>query len=309
MFLLACAMGSARMRNGPMTARDIAPDTMRRRDFRLFWLAGAVNEFGSQASGLALPILVLAVGGSALTAGVLGTAAAVADLVLTPFAGVVADRHSRRSMLVVSALVAGCAMGAVAAGVATHTASLILLFCAAVVEGMATACYAAAAAGAIRSVLPMDEPERALGALQSREQAARLVGPGLGGGLFSLAAWAPFLVDAVSYVIASVCVGSIRAGLRPDRESGPAPTFGRDLREGLRFVRQRPFLRFVAVWAGGVNLVFGALSLEVILVARLRGDSAASIGAVLTMAGVAGLIGALLAPRVLSRVRAGARRP
>lgn len=132
----------------------------------------------SQASGLALPILVLGVGGSALAAGVLGTVAALADAVLAPFAGVVADRHSRRSMLVVSALVAGCAMGAVAAGVVTHAASLTLLCCAAVVEGAATAGYAAAAAGAIKPVLPAERPERALGALQSREQAARLAGPG-----------------------------------------------------------------------------------------------------------------------------------
>jgi predicted MFS family arabinose efflux permease len=281
-----------------------------RRDFRLYWLAGAADLLGSHASGLVLPLLVLALGGSPLTAGVLGTAAALGQVALGPVAGVYADRWSRRALMVGAALVAGTAMGAVAIAVATDSASLPVLFVAAVVEGLAAAVYAAAAAGAVRAVLPAAEPERAVGALRAREQGAQLVGPSFGGALYQLAAWAPFLADAVSYLIAAGCVRAIGADLRPRRSEvdggGPAPerpSFRAEFGAGLRFVWGQPLLRFVGLWAAGVNVIFGALYFHVVLVARLRGASAASIGLILTLAGAAGLVGALVAPRLLAVIR------
>ena len=276
-----------------------------RGDFRRFWVAGAVNRLGSHVSGLALPIVVLAAGGGPGTAGLVGTVGAAAELAASPAAGVYADRWPRRTMLVGSALLAALAMGAVAIGVATGTVPLALLFAAAAVEGLATSAYAAAASGAIRAVLPADNPEAAVGALQAREQGAQLVGPGVGGGLYQLTPWAPFLADTVSYLLAAACIRSIRTDLGPVRaEAAAAPsTFRAELAEGVRYVAGKPFLRFVAVWAGGVNLVLGGLYFFVIVVARLRGSAPGAIGAALTAAGVAGLAGALLGPALLRRVR------
>ncbi len=308
-------MGVARYAVAEPAAVPAAPDVPaaagaggaeRRRDFRLYWLAGAADLLGSHASGLVLPLLVLALGGSPLTAGVLGTVAALGRVVLEPIAGVYADRWSRRALMIGAALVAGAAMGTVAIGVATGAVSLPLLFGAALVEGLAAAVYAAAAAGAIRAVLPLAEPERAVGALRAREQGAQLVGPGFGGALYQLASWAPFLADALSYLIAAGCVRAIGADLRPERsevDGAARPSFRTEFGAGLRFVWGQPLLRFVGLWAAGVNVIFGALYFHVVLVARLRGASAVSIGLILTLAGAAGLVGALLAPRLLAVIR------
>jgi predicted MFS family arabinose efflux permease len=286
-----------------MAVTDTGAGPRQRADFRRFWVAGAVNRLGSHMSGLALPIVVLAAGGGPATAGLVGTVGAAAELVASPAAGVYADRWPRRAMLVGSALLAAVAMGSVAVGVAWHAVPLALLFLAAAVEGLATSAYAAAASGAIRAVLPAENPEAAVGALQAREQGAQLVGPGVGGGLYQLAPWAPFLADAVSYLVAAGCVRGIRTDLGPSaRGTGPS-TFRADLAEGVRYVLGKPFLRFVAVWAGGVNLVIGGLYFFVIVVARLRGSAPGTIGAVLTAAGLAGLAGALLGPALLRRVK------
>jgi predicted MFS family arabinose efflux permease len=282
----------------------------RRRDFRLYWLAGAADLLGSHASGLVLPLLVLALGGSPLTAGVLGTVAAVGKVAVEPIAGVYADRVSRRALMIGAALVAGAALGTIALTVAVGAVSLPVLFGAALIDGIASAVYGAAAAGAIRAVLPTDDPERAVGALRAREQGAQLVGPSFGGVLYQLAGWAPFLADAVSYLVAAGCVRAIRADLRPERpqpsevDSAGRPSFRAEFAAGLRFVWRQPLLRFVGLWAAGVNVIFGALYFHVVLVARLRGASAGSIGLILTLAGGAGLVGALLAPRVLGLIRA-----
>ncbi|MEU4746953.1 MFS transporter, partial [Actinosynnema sp. NPDC023658] len=125
----------------------------RQRDFRLFWLGGAAALLGSHASALVLPVLVLLLGGSPVTAGVLGTVVGLAEVLTSPAAGVYADRVPRRPMMVLSALVAACAATVIALVVLTGRASLPVLFAAGVVEGAATACYAAAASGAIRAIL------------------------------------------------------------------------------------------------------------------------------------------------------------
>ncbi|MEV1117207.1 MFS transporter [Actinosynnema sp. NPDC049800] len=271
------------------------------RDFRLFWLGGAAALLGSHASALVLPVLVLLLGGSPVTAGVLGTVVGLAEVLVSPVAGVYADRVPRRPMMVVSALVAACAATVIALVVLTGRASLPVLFAAAVVEGVATACYAAAASGAIRAILPKDDPEGALGALQAREKAAKLAGPGIGGGLYQFAPWAPFLVHAFSYAVTALCAGLLSSELRPARTEDRKSFFLRDFADGVRFLWAEPFLRFMVTWAGGVNLVLGALYFHVILVARLHGASAATIGLLLTAAGVAGLCGALVAPFFLRR--------
>jgi predicted MFS family arabinose efflux permease len=272
------------------------------RDLRRYWLAGAADLLGSHATGLVFPLVVLAVGAGPVAAGALGTVSAVGRFAAAPLAGVHADRRPRRALMTGSALVAAATLGLVAAGVATGRASWPVLLVAALVEGVAAAVYAAAAAGAVRRLLPPADPERAVAALRARDQGAELVGPTLGGVLYQVTAWAPFLADAASYLVAAVLVRSIHTDLGPDRPS-PSTVRG-DLSAGLRFVWTRPFLRFVVLWAAGVNLLLGALYVDVVLTARLHGASAAAIGFVLSASGAAGLAGSLAAPWLVRRLPA-----
>ncbi|MGN9913822.1 MFS transporter [Phytohabitans sp. LJ34] len=274
------------------------------RDFRLFWVAGAADQLGSHASSLVTPVLVLAVGGGPVEAGLVGTFGALARFGVGPFAGVYADRFSRRTQLSAAAVVAAAATGVIAIGVATGTMTWPALLGAAIVQGAAAGWYAAASAAALRRVLPAERPERAVASLRARGQGAELVGPGIGGGLYQLAPAAPFLFDTISYLVSAGLVRLVRADLGPDRRPGPdgSSGFRADLVAGVRFVFQQPFLRFVVIWAGGINLALAALYFHVVLVARMNGASAASIGLILMVSGAVGLVGSLLTPRIMSVV-------
>jgi predicted MFS family arabinose efflux permease len=300
---------------GGVSDTSTRPD-LPRGDFRRFWVAGAADQLGSHATAVALPLLVLSAGAGPLAAGALGTCAAGAQTLWMPMAGVLADRYPRRSMMVLAALVAACSAGAVTALIALDRVQLPLIAVATMTQGLAAATYCAAAAGAARAILPAQDPERALAALRARDQAVQLAGPGFGGALFGLGRWVPFLADSISCLVAAICVRSVRSELRPQAIAGqqgeegpqggdtPPRTFRRDLREGVAFLLGQPFLRFVALWSAGINLVFGALYYHVVLQSRVHGASSASIGLVLTIAGCGGVLGALLVPWLLSRVRA-----
>lgn len=272
----------------------------RARDFRLYWIAGGVNLLGSQASGLVLPLVALAVSGSPAAAGLVGGLGLAGRLVTAPVAGVLADRLPRKAMMVTALLVAAGAMAVVAGVLMAGAATLSVLAGAAFVEGVAQAGYESAGAGAIRRVLPADD-QRALARLEARNHAMQIAGPMLGGGLYQLARWAPFLADVLSYVFAAACVAAIRTDLTPQRTE--RHSLLADLRAGLRFVWDQPFLRFVTFWAAGINFVFGALVYHTILVTGRRGELPLSIGLILAIASVGGLVGALAAPKLLQRVR------
>lgn len=275
------------------------------RDFWLYWSAGTSDALGTQASGLVLPLLLLGLGSSPGTVGLLASVSAVGGLLAGPPASVLADRRWRRQMMVGSALVAAGAMGAIGAAAAFGRPSLLFLCSAALVERVATACYEAAARGTLVTVVAPVHYPRAVARLEAGEQGALVAGPALGGVLFPLARWLPFLVDALSYVFSALCVRAIRADLNPHRKAESAPPrLVAELRTGLRFVREESFLRFVLLWTAGVNGLLTALYYGAVFSIRGHGSGTASTGLVLGLSGAAGLVGAAAAPRLARRIPA-----
>ncbi|MFJ5173841.1 MFS transporter [Streptomyces griseoviridis] len=288
---------------GPDLSEAPPSSPLRRRNFFLFWTAGAVDGLGTCASALFLPLILLGAGYPAGLTGLVASTALVSGLVVAPVAGVFADRWPRKPMMCAAALVAAGAMGSVFAAVALGRVALVHVLVAAVVEQAAGATYGAAASGTIRRLVPPAEYPRAIGYLQARDQAVQIVGPTLGGVLYQLARWVPLLADALSFLLVAVLSRAISADLTPQRE-GPPASFTRDLAEGLRFVRAEPFLRFVVVWTAGINALLGALYFHAVFASHARGASPSSIGLILTLSGVGGLLGALAAPWLVARVPA-----
>ncbi|SOD73605.1 predicted MFS family arabinose efflux permease [Jatrophihabitans sp. GAS493] len=284
----------------------------RGRDFRRYWVAGAVDAMGSHAATIVVPLIVLGAGGSVTLAGAVATLSIGVETLVEPVAGVLADRVSRRSMMIVAALFAAAAALALALVVAQDGYRLDVVVALVLAEAIATASYGAAAQGAIRQLLPPDDPQPALAALQARDQGAALVGPPVGGLLFSLTRWAPLLFNAISYVVTAVLVAGIRTDLTPtaavdrervDREpEDPRDSFLQSSRAGLRLVFGHPFLRFALSWGAGINAVFATVYYVVLLNAASSGASAAAIGVLLGVASGLGLVGSLAAPTVLRRV-------
>ncbi|MGW1139132.1 MFS transporter [Streptomyces zhihengii] len=284
-------------------SKDSPSSPFRRRDFSLFWAAGAIDGLGTCASSLFLPLILLGAGYSSGLAGLVASVALVSGLVVSPIAGVFADRLPRKPMMYTAALVAAGATGTVFVTVALGHVVLVHILVAAVVEQAASATYGAAASGTIRRLVPPGEYPRAIGYLQARDQAVQIVGPTLGGVLYQMARWVPLLADAVSFLLVAVLSRAIRADLTPERE-GPAASFTRELAEGLRFVWAEPFLRFVVVWTAGINALLGALYFHAVFASHAEGASPSSIGLILTLAGVGGLLGALAAPWLVRRLPA-----
>ncbi|QDQ15725.1 MFS transporter [Streptomyces spectabilis] len=287
----------------PDSQGDVA--TVSARDFRLFWWANAADALGTQASGVVLPLLLLALGHSAQTAGLVAGLSLAAGILLGPLAAIPADRGARKTIMFWSAAVSALAMGSVALTLALGRLTLAHLLGAVLVERFATACHEAASRGTVALVCPPDEQPRAVARLAAADQGALILGPALGGAAYQLSRALPFLADAVSYAVAAVCVRGMRADLKAPAEP-PGDGLLREAAAGLRLVRRQPLLRLVLVWIALVNGAAVALYYAAVFALERSGTGALSLGVVLAVSGGAGLAGSLAAPKVA--VRFGAAR-
>lgn len=274
---------------------------------RLFWCAGTCDALGSQMSGLVLPLLLLSLGRTPAEVGAVAGVCAAATLLLGPFAAVPADRGARKKVMVGAALVSAAAMTGVALAVRSGAVPMAVLIGAVLVERSATSCYEAASLGTVALVCPPAEHRRVLSRLQAGERGALVLGPALGGVLFQAGRWLPFLADALSYAAAAGCIRALRTELSPPREQRPPAGSPRrtwraaaaEAGAGVALIRREPLLRLALGWLSAVNALLVALYYTTVF--ALQSSGAAGPGLVLTLAGAAGLGGALLAPRLAGR--------
>ncbi|MFB8776482.1 MFS transporter [Streptomyces broussonetiae] len=183
------------------------------RDLRILWWTNAVDGVGTQASGIVLPLLVLDLGHSAATAGAFASAVAVAGVVLGPVVARPADHGHRRALLIGSATVAAVAMAGLTVCLVWWRPPLWTVLGLAFVERLCAFAHEAAARGALARVARPDEVTRGAAGLQAGDQAALVVGPGLGGALFEAGRPLPFLADALSYAATALGIRALRTPL------------------------------------------------------------------------------------------------
>ncbi|MFD8740231.1 MFS transporter [Streptomyces sp. NPDC059618] len=270
-------------------------------DFRRYWISSTLSTLGSQLSLLAFPLLVLSIGGSAAQAGTVATCSLVTRTLLRLPAGHLADRFDRRMIMVGTDLVRLVALASIPLVSELGDLGQTHLLGVAVVEGAATALFAPAATIAVRDVVPEKDLTDALSRSQAAMATSSLIGPFLGGWLYTLDPILPFAADALSYGVSAVLL--LRIATRPRRQATGA---GRDdrLTAGLRWLTHQRALLAALLFAAGINVVSAAAQTTMVVSLRESGTGGTAIGAVMACAGIGGMLGAAAAPRLIKRIPA-----
>ena len=277
----------------------------RNHDFTALWIGQTLSELGSRVSMFVFPLVAYALTGSALVAA-LAEALHLLGLVgaLLP-AGVLADRlHRLRIMRASSGAGVVLYASLVGAGLlgALTVPHLLLV---ALLTGVCAGLFSPAETSAVRTVVPDEDLPTALSQQQARQHVAGLVGGPLGGALYAVARWAPFLFDAATYAVSWVLLGRIRADLSAPHREGPARRPLQDLAEGGRFLLREPLMRVLLCWSPLANLAVNAVFFVAVLRLIESGVDPLALGLVETAAGACGILGALVAPWLIDRVATG----
>jgi predicted MFS family arabinose efflux permease len=282
---------------------EVASEPLRRnRDFVLLWSANFTSTLGAQVSSLAYPLIALDLTGSAVQAGLIGSASIVTHIVFRLPAGALVDRwNRRRTMLTCDLLRAGMLL-AVIAGLVSGLLNFWMLLGAAVISGTCAVFFHPAEISALRRIVPTDRLPQAFAQNEARDHAATIAGPSLGGLFYGLGQVVPFVGQLLAYLCSFLAILMIRTPMdvqRQEGQEGERKNLLQDILEGLRWTWDQRLLRVMLLAAAGISLVFSALTFGVIIIAKQGGATSAQVGLMLGISGVGGLLGALIAPRLL----------
>ncbi|MCI3930480.1 MFS transporter [Streptomyces sp. AN091965] len=255
---------------------------------------------GTTASGLAtwaLPfVLGLAVLDRTIGAGTLGlllAARTAGFLVAVAVGGVLADRYSRRGVVLWSGLAAAAATPLLALGLGR---SLPLMLAAAVVAGAGQGACRPAFQALTAEVVDEDRRQAANAAMTLSVRATTLTGPALTALLaVVLDTWALLLGIGLLWLVAALVPGPGRAAAAADRER---TSFLSEFGEGLREARRHPwFLAGLGALTTVIATGYSATGVALPLVSRDKYDTGVVLAAAMTAYTLGALGGALVVAR------------
>ena len=273
----------------------------RNREFVLLESGRLLSTAGTASTGIAYPLLVLALTSSPAKAGLVGFARLAPYALLALPAGVAADRWNRKSLMIGADVVRALLLAGLAVAVQLDHAGWLLIAAIAFVEGAGAVVFGVAQAGALRAIVPRRQLPAAVGAQRARSAAVDLAGPPLGGALFAVGRALPFAVDSASYAFSIASLAAIRTPFQEEREL-ESTRLRSQVAEGFRFLWRQPFIRATTFLYALLNVTIPALLLVVIVVGRREGLSSSEIGGLVAAFGAALLAGALLSPLLRRRL-------
>jgi len=270
-------------------------------------LAGAnlAAQAAEQVSLAAVPIVaVMALNAGPGEIGLLNTAQSLPFLLLSIPLGLLADRRSRRGLMVASEALRALSLAGLLLATATGHLTLALLALLGFVGASGTVGFSVAAPALVPALVPRDQLGAANSRLELARSAAFAAGPALAG---ALVAWsgAP-LAFVVATVLSTLAVLLLLRLPEPARTPAPPRHPLIELREGAQLVWQHPLLRPVLLTAVAWNLswfVFQAAYVPYAM--KALGLGAQAVGLTLATYGAGMVIGALAAPRILAALPFG----
>ena len=267
---------------------------LRHRDFRLLWTGMSVSLLGDGILLVALAWQTYSLSNAPAAMSAVGVALSVPQVALLLLGGVVSDRFDRRRVMLVSDLVrAGC-LGTLALLAISGNMALWHLFVLAAGYGGASGFFGPAFDAVVPDLVPENDLAQANALDQFiRPAAMQIAGPAVGGGLIAVGgAGLGFAVDALSFVVSSVCLIRMRPP-RTGRAAGPSSMWC-ELREGLGYVRRNVWLWGTFAAATLAYLLFLGPT-EVLLpyvVKNVLHGSPAALGLILASGGLGAVLAA-----------------
>ena len=271
----------------------------------LLWGGQVVSTLGSSALSVVYPLLILAITDSVAAAGIASALRSLPYLIFSLPVGALIDRWNRKRVMIVCDI--GRALAALSVPVALWLDALTIgqIYVVAFVEGSLFVFFNIAEVAALPRLVPGHQLPQAAAQNEAAFAAAHIAGPSLGTLIYqSVGRSAVFLFDAVSYVVSAVSLMLIKTEFRTAKV-GPKRDLGGEIMDGLRWLWDKPLIRYMAFLTGGMNLVGAATPLIVIVLAKEMGASDIDIGVVFSIGGVGGIVGSLLGGQIQKRFSFG----
>jgi MFS family permease len=278
--------------------------SLRHRNFRLYFIGQLVSNTGNWLTNVALTLLVLKITGSGLRIGVLAAMQYGPLVFLSPYAGAIADRFSkRRSLIVTQVLEMAQSVGLAILAFLPHP-PLAALYAIALAGGIFLAFDNPLRRSFVSEMVAPEDLPNAIVLYSIIVNGSRIVGPALAGVLIVSVGYGwCFALDAASYVAVLICLFLMREEAL--HRSGHVTQRRGAVRAGFRYVLATPPL-----WISFAMLaLLGTLSYNFnvtlpLFVTQALHDTERTYTLLYSTMGAGAVVGSLLiAHRGLTRMR------
>jgi predicted MFS family arabinose efflux permease len=271
----------------------------------LLWSGQVVSTLGSAASSVVYPLLILAMTDSPAAAGIAGALSSMPYLLFSLPAGALIDRSDRKRVMILCDLGRALTVLTIPVALWLDVLTIWQLYAAAFIEGSLFVFFNIAEVAALPRVVPTAQLPQAAAQNEAAFGAAHIVGPSLGTALFQvLGRAAPFVADAVSYLVSVFTLALIRTDFRATKPA-TAVNLRAEILEGLRWLWRQPLIRYMAFLTGSINLANAGTGLIIIVLAQEMGARPVDIGLIFSIGGIGGVLGSLVGGQVQKRFSFG----
>ncbi|MEI6709653.1 MAG: MFS transporter [Actinomycetota bacterium] len=281
---------------------------LKNREARLLLSGQAISSFGNGVSTIALTFLVLDLKHSVGALGLFAAFRMIPLVIFILFGGIVVDRYSRRTLLLLSDGIRAIVTAAMAILLVTHHLNFTLLLLGAFIFGFFDALFMPAMTAFIPELVDAEHLQAMNGVRPLASQVfGGMVGPAMGGLLSAHSIPLAIGIDSATFVVSAGALALMRSTPAPSRLEKKS-VLG-DLKEGATYVRRTTWMWATLSAASLSNgLVFSTFG--VLMTSLMRQDMRlprATIGFIFGGYGLISAVAALLsasmkAPRKRIRV-------
>lgn len=273
-------------------------------NYRIFFIGTLAANLGQWMARTAQSWLVLVIltHGNASALGWVTAVTFLPTLLLTPWAGALADRFPKRRIMVIAQIVLGIDAALLSILVLTGHVQLWMVFLFAGLDGIASSFYSPAMQSFVSEIVPISQLSNAISLNSASFNGARLLGPGLGGLL--IAAVGVGWVMAINVCCFVIFIASLIM-LRSEQLHPAPPAKGKaGVSEGIRYVRGRPdliLLLAIGFMMGTFGFNFNIS--DAVMATQAFGKGSGEYGLLGSVMGIGAIIAALGAARRVPRLR------
>jgi MFS family permease len=276
------------------------PRVFRHRNYRLFYAGQGIALMGAWVQTVALSWLVYRLTHSVFLLGVVSFVAQAPIFFITPFAGMIADRHDRRFVFIITRAL--CMAQAAILTILTLTGNVGIgtILVLALVLGVITAVETPVRQSFTVEMVGREDLRQAIAFNAMMFNLARTLGPAIGGVIVAvLGEGLCFLLNTLSYGAVLTSLFLMRTKSRTGR---PTTHPWDDLKQGFHYVTRHPHLRMV-LFLSAICSCFGTsyLALMPAFTQDILHQGADALGYLISAFGVGAVSGAVLVSRLHER--------
>ena len=268
------------------------------RDFTRFFLAGFISRAGDGVQSLAILWLSYNLYRSSLVVGLVMIAVSLPGILVSPYAGSLADRRDRVGIMVAADLVRMVCALLLALLAWQGVLGLFPLMLLSAVMSAAAGFFNPASLAFLPQVVEPGQLTRANGINQMSSNLTMIAGPLIGMSLIiSIGVAMAFVLNGLSFLGSALLIHRIRTRIHPDPEAGKSypGSFLTILRDGFRLLGRYPIAARMLDKAAVINFFFASIPILIPLYAEeIYHSGARGIGLMMSSFGVGTLLASLL---------------